>query len=588
MYSFVILHPESDVEITDELNGVYSKFILINDNLFELNQKFIYIINVENRDYTIFELDQNFSRIKTFTSKLSKIIFDPSSLPISEENKGKVLNSQLVYKKKDIYTITRNFNKEKKCFNTLGKNYKLNIYDYYTFNSYILFYCEKMSFKTMFFFTTGLSFNSLLKQSMTNKNFIQCKLDQNYSLINDENEIFFNNNVRYKQFFNPDIYNVFFKSFNYILILLLFLLFPSLLKGLLLLILNLFLKELCNYYTINLDNTLIYNADKNRNTTCFITNSLEEFLGSNSIVDPNGYIQQYVLAGTFAILFIYFPRLNEIINKYLNPFKSIFIRNYISLPLKNDIIEKTYFEHKNLYLFLSNKYMNYVRDAFIILDFIFITLSFSFVFYGSFQIFNEIAYKLGSESKILQTLVDFQKLTKSVPSFIPLIVFYFSINVWKNNIEFITHFFKFKSKFEQKYFKEDLCKTYNLFSPFYGLREESKKANLLYTFRYDLVKKTSENNEYLDKNYFRNCLNHNSKYLILSNLVSFVIFSIVPTLTYFYTSVNFFFDDTGSSFLYSVSLLFIIINVIIEVFIINYFVKWMYLQRVNFLKEKVL
>jgi len=77
MYSFIILHPESNVEITDDLKGVYSKFILINDNLFELNQKFLYIINVENKDYTIFELDHNFNRIKTFTSKLSKIIFDP-------------------------------------------------------------------------------------------------------------------------------------------------------------------------------------------------------------------------------------------------------------------------------------------------------------------------------------------------------------------------------------------------------------------------------------------------------------------------------------------------------------------------------
>lgn len=116
--------------------------------------------------------------------------------------------------------------------------------------------------------------------------------------------------------------------------------------------------------------------------------------------------------GTFAILFIYFPRLNNIINKYLNPFKSLFIRNFISLPLKNNMIRNPKFDGiRNMYIFKSSKYINYIRDLYIVLDFVFIILSFGIVFYGSFQVINNILSKLGSQSAILETLLDFQHIT---------------------------------------------------------------------------------------------------------------------------------------------------------------------------------
>lgn len=116
--------------------------------------------------------------------------------------------------------------------------------------------------------------------------------------------------------------------------------------------------------------------------------------------------------GTFAILFIYFPRLNNIINKYLNPFKSLFIRNFISLPLKNNMIRNPKFDGiRNMYIFKSSKYINYIRDLYIVLDFVFVILSFGIVFYGSFQVINNILSKLGSQSAILETLLDFQHIT---------------------------------------------------------------------------------------------------------------------------------------------------------------------------------
>lgn len=116
--------------------------------------------------------------------------------------------------------------------------------------------------------------------------------------------------------------------------------------------------------------------------------------------------------GTFAILFIYFPRLNDIINKYLNPFKSLFIRNFISLPLKNNMIRNPKFDGiRNMYIFKSSKYINYIRDLYIVLDFVFVILSFGIVFYGSFQVINNILSKLGSQSAILETLLDFQHIT---------------------------------------------------------------------------------------------------------------------------------------------------------------------------------
>ena len=71
----------------------------------------------------------------------------------------------------------------------------------------------------------------------------------------------------------------------------LFILFPSLLKGLLNIIQNLFFRELCNYY----EHLETFNTDKE--IACVLYNQTNIFLNSNSFVDANGYIQKYVLAG---------------------------------------------------------------------------------------------------------------------------------------------------------------------------------------------------------------------------------------------------------------------------------------------------
>lgn len=64
-----------------------------------------------------------------------------------------------------------------------------------------------------------------------------------------------------------------------------------------------------------------------------------------------------------------------------------------------------------MYIFKSSKYINYIRDLYIVLDFVFVILSFGIVFYGSFQVINNILSKLGSQSAILETLLDFQHIT---------------------------------------------------------------------------------------------------------------------------------------------------------------------------------
>lgn len=66
---------------------------------------------------------------------------------------------------------------------------------------------------------------------------------------------------------------------------------------------------------------------------------------------------------------------------------------------------------RNMYIFKSSKYINYIRDLYIVLDFVFVILSFGIVFYGSFQVINNILSKLGSQSAILETLLDFQHIT---------------------------------------------------------------------------------------------------------------------------------------------------------------------------------
>lgn len=89
----------------------------------------------------------------------------------------------------------------------------------------------------------------------------------------------------------------------------------------------------------------------------------------------------------------------------------MFIRNFISLPLKNNIIENVKFDVKNMYIFKSTKIVNYIRDFYVILDFVFVFISFALVFYGSFQIINNILGKLNSQDAIISTLLDFQHIT---------------------------------------------------------------------------------------------------------------------------------------------------------------------------------
>lgn len=199
---FVILHPESKFKVTDN-HGIYSKFILINDNLYELNKNYLYKVVEKQHEYYIYEFVENlflkqnvtykneeykiikidkdkytlkgvknnestvkadFNEIETSNFRINKImhgytntiLFDPNSTLIKDNERDFTNNAEMVYKKKDIYNIVRNFKKEKEYFTNNFKNIPFNIYDYYTINSYILFYCEKIHFKTMFFFVTGM------------------------------------------------------------------------------------------------------------------------------------------------------------------------------------------------------------------------------------------------------------------------------------------------------------------------------------------------------------------------------------------------------------------------------------------------
>lgn len=67
--------------------------------------------------------------------------------------------------------------------------------------------------------------------------------------------------------------------------------------GFLNLLLNLFFRELCNYYSHNSKTDTEFANDKR--IACFINDELTNFLSNSSIVDVNGYIQKYILAGNY-------------------------------------------------------------------------------------------------------------------------------------------------------------------------------------------------------------------------------------------------------------------------------------------------
>lgn len=113
------------------------------------------LLNVVKNSKTFDEIhDKNFKIKRIFHAYINTILFDPHS-QLNLDSKP-VKDDRYVYHPSEIYNLTkRDFNDEKDFFKKNFGDIPLNIYDYYTINSYILFYCEKLSFTTMFFFVTG-------------------------------------------------------------------------------------------------------------------------------------------------------------------------------------------------------------------------------------------------------------------------------------------------------------------------------------------------------------------------------------------------------------------------------------------------
>lgn len=150
---------------------------------------------------------------------------------------------------------------------------------------------------------------------------------------------------------------------------------------------------------------------------------------------------------------------------------------------------------------------------------------------------------------------------------------YFSLNIWKNNLEFIISYTEFKSYFENTFYAHDSKEREITFSPFYGLRNETFLNRLIYCFRYDIVKKLSCNNTYLDNNYLIKTLNSNISKIFISNIISFVVFSVLPIVYFLFSSVKVYYTD-NSSVWYNLSILYIIFSFCVEIFILIYFIKW--------------